>query len=94
MKRLFPFLLGIVVLTAAVLACNLSAPKTTPSPWPMLHHDLQHTSRSSYLGPASPDKKWDFEIGEGGPSSAAIDSDGTIYFGSGDKKQNEFFTVA
>ena len=77
---------GIAVLTAAVAACKLSSSNTTPPPWPMFHHDLQHTGRTTYLGPTSPDKKWDFEIGDAGPSSPAIDSDGTIYVGSNDHR--------
>src|SRR6478672_5616067 len=86
MKSLLPPLLGIVVLTAAVAACKLSSSNPTPSPWPMFHHDLQHTGRTTDLGPASPDKKWDFEIGDAGPSSPAIAPDGTIYVGSNDHR--------
>src|SRR5262252_2437218 len=87
MKRLLPLLLGIVVLTSAVVACKLSSENNTTSPpWPMLHHDLQHTGRAASQGPTAPDKQWDFEIGDGGPSSPAIDADGNIYIGSNDQR--------
>src|SRR6185369_11020223 len=66
--------------------CKLSSSNSTPPPWPMVHHDLQHTGRTANPGPAAADKKWEFELGDGGPSSPAIASDGTIYIGSNDQR--------
>jgi len=56
------------------------------SPWPMFHHDLQHTGRSPYSGPSSPQLKWSYATGGQFYSSPAIGSDGTIYVGSNDNK--------
>ena len=53
------------------------------SPWPMFRHDLHHTGRSPYTGPASPTVKWVFTANDGIASSPAIGSDGTIYVGAG-----------
>ena len=50
MKRWLPLLFGIAVLTAAVAACKLSSSNSTLPPWPMLHHDLQHTGRTTNPG--------------------------------------------
>src|SRR6185503_505496 len=86
MKRLLPLLLGMGVLIAAVVACKLSSSDPKPPPWPMVHHDLQHTGRTANPGPPSADKKWEFEIGDAGPSSPAIASDGTIYVGSNERR--------
>src|ERR1700752_2968510 len=82
MNRVAPLLLLIV----AVVACKLSDSGNKPSPWPSLHHDLQPTGPTDNRGPTSPDRKWDFGIGDGGPSAPAIASDGTIYIGSNDRK--------
>ena len=57
--------------------------KLLAHPWPMFHHNLQHTGRSPYKGPETPTLKWSFTTG--GVimySSPAIGSDGTIYVGS------------
>jgi len=51
--------------------------------WSMFQHDPQHTGRSEYSGPASPEEKWHFDISTTeGLSSPAIASDGTVYVGS------------
>jgi len=64
-------ILGIVVLSSA------------QHPWPMFHHDPQHTGRSEYAGPTTPEEKWHFFISNTeGSSSPAIAVDGTIYVGS------------
>jgi outer membrane protein assembly factor BamB len=58
-------------------------PKTVGvHPWSMFRHDLQHTGRSPYRGPASPALKWNCTTGGQVNSSPAVGSDGTIYVGS------------
>jgi outer membrane protein assembly factor BamB len=56
-----------------------------PGDWWMLGHDAQHTHRSSFVGPASPNLKWSFRTT--GPgfnfTDAAVAPDGTVYIGSG-----------
>ncbi|MBI4713426.1 MAG: PQQ-binding-like beta-propeller repeat protein [Planctomycetes bacterium] len=68
---------------------NPSGPSPTlaGSPWPMLHHNPQHTGQSPYVGSTTNTLKWSYTTGAGILfSSAAIGSDGTIYVGSRDKK--------
>src|SRR5258705_8535402 len=87
--------LPVLLLAIAVLACASSSklkPGSPPSPkalantpWAMFGHDLQHTRRSEYSGPASPKAKWTFVTGDFVGSSPAIGADGTIYIGSRDK---------
>ncbi len=57
--------------------------KAEDSPWPMFRHDLTHTGRSPYTGPANPHLYWSFPVRDGIASSPAIASDGTIYVGAG-----------
>ena len=54
------------------------------SPWPMPGHDAQHTGRSSYYGPITPQLKWSFNSVSLSPftSSPVIGTDGTIYVGT------------
>jgi len=62
------------------------------SPWPMFHHDLNHTGRSQYdTSMNNGQKKWDFATGYFVDSSPVIGSDGTIYFGSGDSNLYALF---
>jgi outer membrane protein assembly factor BamB len=57
------------------------------SPWPMFGHDLNHTGKSQYsTSKNNGQKKWAFTTGNSVSSSPSIGPDGTIYFGSGDKK--------
>ena len=53
------------------------------SPWPMFRHDLHHTGRSPYSGPADPTVRWVFTAKDGIVSSPSIGRDGTIYVGAG-----------
>ncbi len=53
------------------------------SSWPMFRHDLRHTGRTPYTGPAAPDVKWTFQTMDAIASSPSIGYDGTLYFGSG-----------
>jgi outer membrane protein assembly factor BamB len=57
------------------------------SPWPMFHHDLNHTGRSQYDTSKNNGKEnWSYTTGGFITSSPVIGSDGTIYFGSQDNK--------
>ena len=52
--------------------------------WWMFHHDVQHTGRSPFTGPAIPQLKWKYATGSAIYSSPALGADGTIYVGSVD----------
>ena len=67
--------------SAANFAVTAGAPKSN-DPWPMFHHDLQHTGRSPFTGPANPSQKWAFTAEGVIYSSPAISADGTVYFGA------------
>jgi len=56
------------------------------SPWPMFHHDAQHTGRSPASGPSSPTLGWTYPTGGSILSSPSLDTDGTVYVGSTDGK--------
>jgi outer membrane protein assembly factor BamB len=70
----------------ALFQLNYVNASLATTPWPMFQHDLQHTGRSPYTGPASPWLKWSYTTGNSIYSSPAIGSDGTIYVGSEDNK--------
>jgi outer membrane protein assembly factor BamB len=53
------------------------------SPWPTFRHDLRHTGRTPYTGPADPTVHWTFTAGDVIASSPTIGADGTVYFGAG-----------
>ena len=54
------------------------------SPWPMFHHDLQHTGRSGTAGPQEANLKWIFETGDDIISSPVVGPRRIIYLGSKD----------
>ena len=56
------------------------------SPWPMPHHDPQHTGLSPYVGPQAATINWTFKTGFSVYSSPVIGADGTVYMGSDDFK--------
>ncbi|AKG91304.1 WD40-like repeat protein [Geoglobus ahangari] len=68
-----------------VVYFNISIPKLANSPWPMFHHDLNHTGRSQYAGHGEVNEKWNFTMGVQHGFSPVIASDGTVYMGSDDK---------
>lgn len=87
-------LLGIVVQGCGIpVGLFLPPPPPPPSgpnpladsPWPKFMHDLQHTGRSPFTGPATPVIKWTFDTGNpdvpvnGWVGSPVIGTDGTIY---------------
>lgn len=53
------------------------------SPWPMFRHDLKHTGRTNYTGPATPTLAWTFQANDAITSSPSIGHNGTIYVGAG-----------
>lgn len=53
------------------------------SPWPMFRHDVYHTGRTPYTGPATPSVQWEYSNDDGIASSATIGHNGTIYVGVG-----------
>lgn len=57
------------------------------SAWPMHKHDVRHTGRSPCdTSGNTGGERWKFEVMMGVESSAVIDKNGTIYFGSDDDK--------
>jgi outer membrane protein assembly factor BamB len=76
----YNYLILAVVILVCFASANLNAEE---SPWPMFRHDLSHTGRSPYTGPADPTLYWVFPVNDGIASSSAIGPDGTIYVGSG-----------
>ena len=76
--------IAIVVLIVCVLAVPAAA-QLADTPWPMFHHDLNHTGLSTHHGPDTSTVKWIFPTGDRISGSAAIGEDGTIYIGTHDK---------
>lgn len=60
------------------------------SPWPMFRHDLMHTGRSEYAGPANPVLSWSYNTVSSAYASAVLGSDGTVYIGP---SGNYFFAM-
>jgi len=76
--------IGLVAALAMALAPPVRAQQAS-SPWPMFHHDTQHTGQSTFDTSQNPgNEKWKFTTGGMVESSPAIGSDGTIYVGSDD----------
>lgn len=75
-----------VFLAALLPAAGASRARSqlADAPWPMFHHDVQHTGRSPLLGPMSPLLKWRYATGGAVKSSPAVSADGMIYVGSYD----------
>ncbi len=79
MKRLY-IILAASVVTLAMFSQTVTA---EGSVWPMFRHDLRHTGRTPYTGPASPELRWTFQTDDGVACSPSLGADGTIYFGAG-----------
>jgi hypothetical protein len=73
-----------LVATANAVAVLPVLGQLEDGPWPMFHHDLQHTGRSPYIGPDEPILQWSFPTGGSVFSSPTVGGDGTIYVGSDD----------
>ena len=78
-----PAILIAIALIAAIMVIPAAA-QLADTPWPMYHHDLQHTGQSPYVGAQEPTLKWDFFTDGYWCSSPTIDADGTLYIGSDD----------
>jgi outer membrane protein assembly factor BamB len=83
-RTMFKRIGWMIALSAMMLSVQLAYGQLEDSPWPMFHHDPQHTGRSPYKGPDNPYLKWRFSTGAEIVSSPAIGADGTIYIGSDD----------
>ena len=70
----------VIILLAVLMAIPVMAQE---SPWPMFRHDLRHTGRSPFTGPASPELAWTFQANDAITASATIGHNGTIYVGAG-----------
>jgi hypothetical protein len=50
-----------------LVLCLISSPaaaQPADTPWPMFHHDLNHTGLSTHYGPDAPIVKWIFPSGD------------------------------
>jgi outer membrane protein assembly factor BamB len=81
---------AITGIVAVALICTILAISTTAqladTPWPMYHHDMNHTGLSPYTGPDTNAIKWSYTTGGYIRPSPAIGADDTIYVGSRDDK--------
>ena len=74
--------------TAAMIGlvlCFISSPaaaQPADTPWPMFHHDLNHTGLSTHYGPDTPGVKWVFPTSDKIHGSPVIGGDGTVYIGT------------
>ena len=55
------------------------------SAWPKYQRDNSNSGLSQYIGPQTATLFWTYDTGDSISEGAAIDSEGTIYFGSDDK---------
>jgi len=86
-KSISNLLLTILVISSLcvlILTSCKNSPVVDVNPWPMFHHDLQHTRLSSYdTSENNGTLKWRYKTGSYiFRSSPAIGSDGTIYIAS------------
>jgi outer membrane protein assembly factor BamB len=73
------------IVMAVLIICVMSVPaaaQLADAPWPMFHHDLNHTGLSTGYGPDTSAVNWTFSTGSRIYGSAAIGEDGTIYIGT------------
>jgi len=77
---------GQIVYTNPIWVTNFSVGGLANTPWPMFHHDLQHTGQSPYLGAQTSNIKWSFQTPQNISSYPIIGIDGTIFIGSRDGK--------
>lgn len=91
MRKTIVRLLPIVVLSSVLVPIRPSIAATQA--WPMFQHDLQHTGRTSLVGPAGTQVLWTFPLERepGFPISAA---DGTIYLPTGTPQDTDGFLYA
>ena len=82
MKKLL--LLSLIFEILSISSIPFASAGLANSPWPCMGHDLRRSGQSAYIGPQDNTLKWSFKP-EGflNYSSPVIDTDGTIYIGSG-----------
>ncbi len=73
-------ILGSILILLVLLSMGYDSGAQT-SAWPMFRHDLLHTGRTPFSGPAAPVVIWSFQTDEAIASSASLAADGTIYIG-------------
>jgi outer membrane protein assembly factor BamB len=69
-----------------------AAAQLADTPWPMFHHDLNHTGLSPYTGPETNATKWIYTTGGDIRTAPVVGSDGTIYVGSRDDKLHALYS--
>ena len=77
-----------IIALTALMICALTSPaaaQLADTPWPMFHHDLNHTGLSIHHGPDTSTVKWTFSTGDRIDGSVAIGDDGTIYIRTHDR---------
>jgi outer membrane protein assembly factor BamB/fibronectin type 3 domain-containing protein len=84
-------ILGALKDSSAMDASVMDRPVLNAGPmaslWPMFRHDLNHTGRSDVNTSTNKGYKiWEFATGGSCFSSPAVDTNGTLYFGSTDRK--------
>lgn len=84
-KSKFEHKISLLISFLLLLNLNIGYAQPANSPWPMYHHDPQHTGRSPYAGPEVPNLRWTFSALTWIQSSVAIGGDGTLYVGSTDE---------
>ena len=68
-----------------LVLCLISSPgvaQPADTPWPMFHHDLNHTGLSTHYGPDTSTVKWIFPTRDKIYGSPVIGDDGTVYIGT------------
>jgi sugar lactone lactonase YvrE len=81
-KNIFSFF-SFVLFFSLFLSFPVKAFAQSADAWTTFQHDIQHTGRSSAIGPKSPYLKWTFNSPDDINGSPAILADGTIYLAIG-----------
>ncbi len=87
--RAVPFKISSLTLLATLLSSPAGHSQLADSPWPMFRHDVRHTGRSPYAGPQTATLAWTYQTGGWVYSSPAIGSDGRVFVGSWDNREND-----
>ena len=73
---------------------NISSGKTSSKPWPMVHHDLHHTSRSPYnVSDLGSSTKKIYSMDGQGLTAPVIGDKDTLYVGSG-SGDNKLYAIS
>lgn len=79
-----------LILILSLFLCSCPIPDWEPgpilgdTPWPVVGHDLQHTSQSQHTGPVVPELKWFFvtDTGDYNLTAPVINTDNSLVFGT------------